>query len=114
MKKQKHFKFIALLLAFIIALGAITACNSSSNTNGESESEESEPSSNSEATEKADLSLFPENAFPIFDGKSYAAKVVTSDTATSAERQVAANLRTALKKLNKDITCLKHGFFEFG
>ena len=101
MKKQKHFKFIALLLAFIIALGAITACNSSSNTNGESESEESETSSNCEATEKADLSLFPENAFPIFDGKSYAAKVVTSDTATSAERQVAANLRTALKNLTK-------------
>ena len=94
-------KITALLLALIMMLGAITACNSASSETTESTDTESKSSTDAQATDKADLSLFPENAFPIFDGKIYAAKVVTSDTASSTERQVAASLRTELKSLTK-------------
>ena len=91
---KKILKLISLMLALILALSAIAACtDAKSNESDESES----ISETKETTQSADLSLFPENAFPLFDGKLYAVSVVTSDTASSAERQVATALRSALK-----------------
>ena len=107
-------KITALLLALIMMLGAITACNSASSETTESTDTESESSTDAQATDKADLSLFPENAFPIFDGKIYAAKVVTSDTASSTERQVAASLRTELKSLTKQTLSASTDFLNAG
>lgn len=103
MKNQKNTKFIALLLLLAIMLSALSACTNSSNEGGESEdiSTKDESSIATDTTDTVNLALFPENAFPIFDGKVYAIKVVTSDTASTAERQVAANLRSALKAQTK-------------
>ena len=100
---NSQFKIIALLLALVMLLGAITACSNATNENdGESDNDTaSGTSTDAEVVSKADLSLFPENAFPIFDGTAYATKVVTSDTASSDERQVAASLRSALKSQTK-------------
>lgn len=87
-------KLISLMLALILALAAITACTEAeSSGSGDSESD----TESKEATQGIDLSLFPENAYPIFDGKLYTVSVVTSDTASSVERQVATALRSALK-----------------
>ena len=55
-------KITALLLALIMMLGAITACNSASSETTEATDTESESSTDAQATDKADLSLFPENA----------------------------------------------------
>jgi beta-lactamase superfamily II metal-dependent hydrolase len=100
---KSQFKFTSLLLALIIALGSFSACAESGNSNDNTEDSgtQAESSTVTDNENAADLSLFPENAFPIFDGKTYAVKVVTSDTASSAERQVAANLRSSLKAQTK-------------
>ena len=44
-----------------------------------------------------DVADFPSGSFPIFDGKTYTAKVINADKASADERQVATSLRTALK-----------------
>ena len=98
---KSHFKIIALILALIMALGTITACNNADTDATDSDNTESESSTSTDDSTAANLSLFPENAFPIFDGSVYAAKVVTSDTAGSSERQVASSLRTAFKNQTK-------------
>ena len=52
-----------------------------------------------------DLSKFPDNAFPIFDGAAYTLKIVIAEKAPASVRQVATSLRTELKKkTNVDIT----------
>ena len=83
---KSQFKFTSLLLALIIALGSFSACAESGNSNDSTEDSgtQTESSTVTDNENAADLSLFPENAFPIFDGKTYAVKVVTSDTASSA------------------------------
>ena len=47
---------------------------------------------------EVDVTKFPQNAFPIFDGAAYTVKVVVSNLASTTERQVSTSLRSALKK----------------
>ena len=107
-------KNLALLLALIMMLGAITACTNGGGKETDATESESSTETETDSAEKANLSLFPENAFPIFDGKTYAAKVVTSDTASSAERQVAATLRAELKSLTKQSLSASTDFLNAG
>ena len=98
---KTRFKLISILLALLTVLTAFTACNNSSNDNNNNTNTESESVTETESSSKPDLSLFPENAFPIFNGTEYIAKVVTSDTANSTDRQIATSLRTVLKEKTK-------------
>ena len=107
-------KITSLLLALIMMLGAITACTNGGGKETDATESESSTETETDSAEKANLSLFPENAFPIFDGKTYAAKVVTSDTASSAERQVAATLRAELKSLTKQSLSASTDFLNAG
>ena len=95
------FKLTALILALITVLASFTACNNSNNKETNNTESESNTELSTENTASFDLSHFPENAFPIFDGSSYVSKVVTSDTADSTERQIAASLRSAFKSKTK-------------
>ena len=112
---KKAIKAIALLLSLIMLLSTLAACSkplaenegsdgSSENTDATTETNKNSSSEDEEidnSAPDADISKFPENVFPIFDGKSYAIKVVCSDTANEAERSVATKLRTALKSKTK-------------
>ena len=82
-------------------LVSLSACSNSNNNETDDPKTDASTEENTESKVNYDLSLFPENAFPLFDGLAYVAKVVTSDTANSTERQIATALRTALKEKTK-------------
>ena len=90
-------KSTSIFLIIIILASALFACQDAENA----ETEGLDTSEITENNSAPDLSMFPENAFPIFDGTNYTLKVVCSDTANEAERSTAAKLRTALKGLTK-------------
>lgn len=113
---KKALKLISLILSIIMMLSVFAACGKTADNNGESENDsdnitndgsgsinntdESSENGGNDAP-PADLTKFPENAFPLFDGSAYAVKVVCSDTASETERSVATKLRTALKNKTK-------------
>ena len=109
---KKTLKLISLILSIIMLLSTLAACarpqsdendsDSDGTTIGDESKETNGGSSEDEDdTPPADITKFPENAFPIFDGSVYATKVVCSDTADEAERSVATKLRSALKSKTK-------------
>ena len=109
MKKKILIKSISLLLVIIMASTTLFSCvekpdveNESDTTVTDTNKTETDVNGGSESsTPTVDESKFPKNVFPIFDGSAYTIKVVTSDNATSAERQVATTLRSELKKKTK-------------
>ena len=109
MKKKILIKSISLLLVIIMASTTLFSCiekpdveNESDTTVTDTNQTETNVNGGSESsTPTVDESKFPKNVFPIFDGSAYTIKVVTSDNATSAERQVATTLRSELKKKTK-------------
>ena len=121
---KKSIKIISFILAILLALPALFSCagktdSSTDSGSGSSEStlssEElsSEPELETEELEISDgdvlpganLSLFPENVFPIYANSEYALRVVIPDYATTAERDVAAKLRSAVKsKTGKNLS----------
>ena len=100
-------KLISLFLVTIITVTALFSCASNQNSDISSEFESDSDQLNYETdveehyTPTVDASKFPENAFPIFDGAAYTVKVINSNTANALERQVAATLRSELKKKTK-------------
>lgn len=108
---KKTLKLISLILSVIMILSAFAACSRPQNDETEENSDnalssdtngnESEDAGNDEDAPPADITKFPENVFPIFDGSLYAIKVVCSDTATELERSIATKLRSALKSKTK-------------
>ena len=98
--KKLLIKSTSAILVLLMLLSALFACTEAPSNEATDTSDTSESQAESEST-SADLSMFPENAFPIFNGKDYTLKVVCSDTANEAERSVAAKLRSALKGVTK-------------
>ena len=95
---KRLIKAISILLTVLMLASALFACN-------QSLPEETDSTSDTESNESTDSKLFPEGAFPIFNGSDYVLKVVSSDTANEAERSVAAKLRSALKSItNKTLS----------
>lgn len=119
---KKVIRIISFLLVILLTLPALFACvGKPSDTESVSDTSESSLSSDNSLSEpeleteeleisngeipKADLSLFPENVFPIYANSEYALRVVIPDYATTAERDVAAKLRAVIKgKTGKSIS----------
>ena len=97
---NRLIKLTSVFLTTIMILLALAACNNSANNETDG-SDTSETNDSTNTSDQLDLSMFPENAFPIFDGNAYTLKVVCSDTANEAERSVAAKFRATLKGITK-------------
>ena len=102
--KTISIKIISSILTVFTLTITLLSCGSAPDTFGESLSSDfsNELLNNGQNGEEdeiqiIDVSNFPNGSFPIFNGKEYVAKVVQSDNANAAERQVASSLRNVLK-----------------
>ena len=113
---KKILDLITLLLVFTIIITSLASCSSKIDEELSSDSDESNyggsasdysdilsniGSGDINYIPGLDLSKFPKNVFPVFDGNTYALKVVVAEKASSTVRQVATNLRSELKKKTK-------------
>ena len=64
---NRLIKLTSVFLTTIMILLALAACNNSANNETDG-SDTSETNDSTNASDQLDLSMFPENAFPIFDG----------------------------------------------
>ena len=101
--KKLTIKAIAFILAIFASASAVASCGSSVEDSASGGSEEIlndatlPVEGENEVTQIIDVADFPSGSFPLYDGAAYRVKVVNSDKANAAERQVATSLRNALK-----------------